>query len=84
MNKQRKGIPDHIQNMIRENIEKELLANDIPFIRSENTFNLPKLYLPRLVATQTMVIRKLIKDGVLTKEMVENDIDNYLDELGYE
>lgn len=69
------NLPEDIMNQIAEMIELELKRDGVFYFRNGTKFNVKPNDVNKLLDAQMGASKKLFQDGVITLEMIRNDIN---------
>lgn len=74
-------MSDDIMNQLSNMVEAELIRSKIYYLREGTNFKVRNSDLNSLLYAQFEASAKLLKDGVITVEMLENDVkSNFLEQ----
>lgn len=68
-------LSNEIMNQIADLVENELRSKRLFYNRYGTNFRVPGDNIPDLLEAQENATKKLVNDGIITKEMIEKDIN---------
>lgn len=71
-------LPENVMLKITDTTEQKLKKASIPFKREGTTIYLATQFIPKLLDFQTEATQQLIQEGIITTEMIEKELENYL------